>query len=110
MPKLTYAISGQRVPALDVFDALMQRCLAEHGVPGASLAVAKGGRLVYARGFGWADLQSLEPVLPASRFRLASVSKPITGVAVLRLVQEGRLSLDHCAFEVLPVTPHLAPG
>jgi N-acyl-D-amino-acid deacylase len=106
----THAVSGEHVPALEVFDALMARCLAEHGVPGAALAVARHGRLVYARGFGWADLQSLEPMQPGSRFRLASVSKPLTAVAVLRLVQAGRLSLDDRAFEVLPVTPHLAPG
>jgi hypothetical protein len=39
MPTHTHAVSGERVPALDGFDAVMQRCLAEHGVPGAALAV-----------------------------------------------------------------------
>src|SRR6185369_13325832 len=94
------------------FDALMQRCLPEHGLLGAALAVAKDGRQVYARGFGWADLQSLEPVTPDARFRLASVSKPITAVAILRLAQEGRLALDDRAFDILPVepTPRLAAG
>jgi N-acyl-D-amino-acid deacylase len=106
----THFVSGDPVPALDGFDAVMRRCLAEHGVPGAALAVAKDGRLVYARGFGWADLQSLEPVAPGARFRLASVSKPITAVAILRLAQDGRLSLDDRALEVLPVQPHLEPG
>ena len=106
----SHPVSGEPVPGLEALDQVMLRCLAEHGVPGASLAVAKEGRLVYARGFGWADLQALEPVRPTSRFRIASVSKPITGAAVLRLVQEGRLSLDDRAFDLLPVEPYLAPG
>jgi CubicO group peptidase (beta-lactamase class C family) len=49
-----------------------------------------GGRsrrkLIYARGFGWADRDTKEPVEPASLFRIASVSKPITAVAILQLV------------------------
>src|SRR5262245_39249302 len=110
MVAITHAITGDAVPELAGLDAVMLRCLAEHGVPGAALAVAKDGRPVYARGFGWADLQTLTPVAPDTRFRLASVSKPTTGVAVLRLAQEGRLSLDERAFERLPVEPHLAPG
>ena len=110
MPEITHALSGEAVPELAALDAVMLRCLAEHGVPGAALAVAKDGRQVYARGFGWADLQALTPVTPEARFRLASVSKPITAVAVLRLAQEGGLSLDERAFERLPLEPHLAPG
>lgn len=110
MPDITHAISGAAVPELAGLDAVMLRCLAEHGVPGATLAVARHGRQVYARGFGWADLQAMTPVTPDARFRLASVSKPITAVAVLRLAQDGKLALDERAFERLPVEPHLAPG
>src|SRR5258708_36676909 len=110
MPTRAHAIRGQRVPALDGFDAVIQRCLAEHGVPGAALAVAKDGGIVYSRGFGWADLQSLEPVAPGSRFRLASVSKPITGGALLGLAQGGPLALRDPALRRLPVTAPPAPG
>src|SRR5579859_782025 len=110
MATVSHASSGEPVPELAAFDAVMLRCLAEHGVPGAALAVARGGRLVYSRGFGYADLQSMEPVTPQARFRIASVSKPITAVAILRLAQEGRLSLDERVFDRLSVEPHLAPG
>jgi N-acyl-D-amino-acid deacylase len=110
MPAIHHALSGEAVPELAGLDAVMLRCLAEHGVPGAALAVAKDGRQVYARGFGWADLQTLTPVAPDARFRLASVSKPITAVAILRLAQEGRLALDEPVFARLPVEPYLAPG
>jgi len=68
--------------------------LAEHHLPGASLAVARDGRLVYARGFGLADPESGELVRPDSLFRIASLSKPITAVAVFRLIEQGKLKLD----------------
>lgn len=63
-------------------------------VPGGSLAVVKDGRLVFARGYGWADREKQEPVRPESRFRIASISKPITAMAILKLVEAGKLRLD----------------
>src|SRR5207244_6196745 len=52
------------------------------------------GRLVLARGYGYADTATREMVAPTSLFRLASLSKPITAAAVLSLVDDGRISLD----------------
>jgi len=105
-----YPTTGVEVPELAVLDTTLLRCMTEHNVPGASLAVTKNGKLLYARGFGWADLQALEPVQPTSLFRIASVSKPITAVAILKLIQEGRLGLRDRVFDILTVTPHLEPG
>ncbi len=51
-----------------------------------------------ARGYGLADVEQQEPVYPKSLFRIASVSKPITSVAILKLVENGKLSLDDKAF------------
>src|SRR6516225_7794467 len=59
------------------FDGMMERCMIDNEVPGAALAVAKDGKLVYARGFGYADPETKALVQPRSRFRIASVSKPI---------------------------------
>jgi N-acyl-D-amino-acid deacylase len=105
-----YPSTGAEVPELSVLDATILRCMNEHNLPGASLAVTKNGRLLYARGFGWADLQALTPVQPNALFRIASVSKPVTAVAILKLVQEGKLSLRARVFDILTVTPHLEPG
>src|SRR4051794_40534569 len=80
-------VSGAADPELAPFDALMKSFLTRHGVPGAALAVTRGGRLVYARGFGVADTARKTPVQPDALFRVASVSKPITAVAVMRLVE-----------------------
>ncbi|HEY8506498.1 MAG TPA: serine hydrolase domain-containing protein [Gemmataceae bacterium] len=92
------------------FDRLMRSFVAAHDVPGAALAVSRGGRLVYARGFGFADPKTKEPVQPDSLFRIASISKPITAAAVLRLADQGRLRLDERVFPLLDVEPHLEEG
>ncbi|MCL4205780.1 MAG: beta-lactamase family protein [Pirellulaceae bacterium] len=92
------------------FDRMATRFLAEHGVPGMALAVTDGSRLVYARGFGLADTSSEEPVTPTSLFRIASVSKPITAIAALQLVQDKRLRLDDRVVEIVPIEPFVPDG
>src|SRR5690606_35348095 len=79
-------------------NAQIQSLLNTYNVPGAALAMSRNGKLVYDRAFGPAGLAGNEPSLPHHRFRLASVSKPITGVAVMALVQQGVLSLDDHPF------------
>ncbi|WP_291166593.1 serine hydrolase [Gimesia sp.] len=72
-----------------------------HNPPGMAVAVSYRGRLVYARGFGYADKETEELVQPDSQFRIASLSKPITAVAILKLVEQGKLQLDSRVFDVL---------
>jgi len=67
-------------------------------IAGASIAVSKDGKLIYARGFGFADTASREKTQPYSKFRIASISKLITAVAVMKLVEEGKLSLNARVF------------
>ncbi len=93
--------SGEPVSELQGIDTLLSAFLRKHSVPGASVAVTDGGRLVYARGFGYADVAAREKVTPESLFRIASISKPITAVGIFRLIEEGKLSLDDKIFEVL---------
>ena len=94
-------ITGKAVPRLQHLDRLMLEILREYAIPGASLAIAKDGRLVFARGYGWADVEDKKPVRPTSRFNLASCSKPITAAAVLKLVDEGKVRLDDKVFTIL---------
>jgi len=72
--------------------------------------VTRNGRLVYARGFGYADRDAREPVEPTALFRIASISKPVTAVAILQLVEQGRLGLDDQVCDVLEIQPHLEDG
>lgn len=62
-------------------------------VPGVSVAVMHNGKIEWARGFGVTKLGG-PPVTPATLFQAASISKPVTAIAVLRLVQAGKLNLD----------------
>ncbi len=93
-------VSGEPNPDLAPFDELMIRFVQEHQVPGAALAVTRNSGLIYARGFGFANVESRRPVEPDSLFRIASVSKPLTAVAVLQLVPPPKL--DDRVFEILP--------
>lgn len=98
-------ISGVANPDLAPFDRLMTSFVAENKVPGASLAVARNGKLMYARGFGNADVEKGEAVQPAALFRIASVSKPITAVAIMQMVEKGKLGLDDRVMDRMGLTP-----
>lgn len=85
---------SDNLPTLEPFDRLAQRLIREHHVPGLAIAVTERGRLVHASGYGVADLDTGQPVTPQTLFRIASISKPITAVAVLRLASQGAITLD----------------
>jgi len=103
-------VTGRANRNLESFDRLMTSFVAEHQIPGASLAVARNGKLVFARGFGYADVEQTEPAQPASLFRIASVSKPLTAVAVLQLVERGKVGLDDKVVDRMKLTPFVSPG
>ena len=79
-----FPINGKAGPGLEPFDDLVIAMMNRHGVPGGALAIAKDGKLVYAKGFGYADLAGPE-VDPETLFLLASVSKPITAAAIVTI-------------------------
>jgi N-acyl-D-amino-acid deacylase len=99
-----FALLGAQDDPLKSFDQPMEAQL-KLKTPGGALAVAKDGRLVYAKGFGLGDVVNKAPVEPTSLFRVASLSKPITAVAVLKLAQNGKLDLDAKAFALLDLKP-----
>ena len=80
--------------------------LAAQNLPGLSVAVGAGGEIVWAEGFGWADLDTRSVVRPETRFRLGTASIPLTAAAVGVLLEQGRLRLDD---EVRRYVPELAP-
>jgi CubicO group peptidase (beta-lactamase class C family) len=83
---------------LEFIDSKVRDYLSKYGAPGAAIAITKDGRLVYASGFGQADQSTGEEAGAGSLFRIASVSKPITSVAIMKLVESGRVSLDEKVF------------
>ncbi len=83
------------------FDWRIGDFLKEHKVPGVSIAVTNRGRVVFAKGYGVSDVATEEPVRLESLFRIASISKPITAVAILQLIEQKKLDLDDKVFAVL---------
>lgn len=73
--------------------ALPER-LRELKVPGISMAVFREGRVEWARGWGYADVEARRPVAPDTLFQAASISKPVAAAVVLSLVSQGKLALD----------------
>ena len=104
----TLPVTGAANPGLEPFDRLMTSFVEQNKVPGAALAVTRASRLVYARGFGCADVEKHEPVQPDALFRIASVSKPITAVAVMQLVERQKLKLDDQVVDIMKLSPLVA--
>jgi CubicO group peptidase (beta-lactamase class C family) len=75
-------------------DDVVPEALRRHGVPGAAVAVARSGRVAWARGYGVADAARRTAVTAATVFQVASLSKPVAAMGALRLVEERRLALD----------------
>ena len=91
----TWTTTGAYNANLSSFDGAMRTFMQTRNIPGGTLAVTKNGRLVYARGYRW-DGYTIDTVNPVSPFRIASLTKPLTSMAVMRLVQENKLHLtDH---------------
>ena len=86
--------TSERKRITEIGEAFRQK----YGLPGVSLAMSFRGRLKLLACFGYANTEARTTVRPEHQFRIASVSKPITAVAILRLVQAGKLQLSERVF------------
>ena len=84
---------------------LARALVVSDNLPGLSVAVAVGGEIVWAEGFGWTDDESRTPITPRTRFRLGALSKPLTAVAAALLHDRGRLDLDAPVQRYIPEYP-----
>ncbi|WP_026162704.1 serine hydrolase domain-containing protein [Kribbella catacumbae] len=98
----TWKATGTAVPALAGFDNQLKMFMQARGITAGQVAVTYKGRLVLARGY---STESTLAVQPTSLFRVASVSKTITGAAITKLVQDGKLSLSTPVTSILNITP-----
>jgi CubicO group peptidase (beta-lactamase class C family) len=85
--------------------AIVRTEMVRRRIPGLSLAIAQGNLPVWSQSYGFADLEQSVPVVTNSRFRTASIAKPITAVTVLRLVEAGRADLDRDIRQYFPEFP-----
>jgi len=97
-PTVATSQTGIDVPELAACEGLISEFMAKEGIPGLSFALAREGRTVYSRGFGKADLARSEDTQPYHMFRLGSIGKSITSIALYRLIEAGALSLDDKVF------------
>jgi serine beta-lactamase-like protein LACTB, mitochondrial len=84
---------------------IARAALAQQNLPGLSLAVGAGGEIVWAEGFGWADLEKRVPVAPHMRFRIGTASTVLTSAAVGLLLEHDRLRLDEHIQTYVPEFP-----
>lgn len=87
--------------SIRLFEAWIDGQMAYRGLPGIAVGVIQDQKLVWARGFGYADTASREPVTPKTKFRMASHTKLFTATAIMQLRDAGKLRLDD------PVSKHL---
>ena len=101
-----WVITGPDRPELSVFDRIVIDYMQARRITAGALAITHDSRLVYARGFAFGvDGEAPRPVEPTSLFRIASVSKPITATAVIRLFQDLDLPLSERVQDILELEP-----
>ena len=83
----------------------VRQALSEKNLPGLSVAVGVGGRLVWAEGFGWADLERHEPMTPETQLRIGTASIALTSAAAGLLLERGTLKLDEPIQTYVPQFP-----
>ena len=100
--KVRYATTWQNktwnIAELDQLNNMVETFRTANGIPSLSLAISKDERLVYAKAFGMADIENSESATTSHRYRIASLSKALTGAAVTKLIEENKLSLTDTVF------------
>ena len=99
------APSPQWAEAVERARKVMREGLVEQNLPGLSVAVGVGGDIVWAEGFGWADLENRMPIAPDTRFRIGTASVALTSAAVGLLLEKGQLKLDEKIQTYVPEFP-----
>lgn len=87
-------VVGWQSADIKQLDVKIKKVMKDFKIPGISLAIVKDGKLVLAKGYGYGEKDKKEIAAATSLFRLASVSKPITSVAVMQMVEQGKLKLS----------------
>jgi len=106
VPSVTHsAPSSKWNAAVEQARQIARAHLVDQNLPGLSVAVGDGGEIVWAEGFGWADLEKKTPVAPETRFRIGTASTPLTSAAAGLLLEQGRLNLDEPIQKHVPDFP-----
>jgi len=99
------AAKGIPAPAIVRIETEIKTTMTREKIPGLSIAIVSGDQSAWTNGYGWADVENMVPATSATVYRLASVSKPITAVAVMQLVEQHKVDLDAPIQEYCPAFP-----
>jgi len=93
---------AQQSPGAAALDTSLRAAVERKDVPGVAALVTNRERVLYQGAFGVADVATGRPLAPDALFRIASMTKPVTSVALMQLIEQGRLTLDDPAEKYLP--------
>lgn len=85
-----------------ILDAWLPWKIQYDRIPGLAVGIVHNGKIVYQKGFGYADIESKILITPKTCFRIASISKTFTAVAIMQLFEQGKINLDDCVGKYLP--------
>src|SRR6185503_17553713 len=87
---------------LQRIEQMLERRIAKGEMSGAVAIVARKGKMVYLTARGVMDLETKQPVTPATMFRVASMTKPVTSVALMMMIEEGKVRLNDPVSRYIP--------
>ncbi|MBC7910934.1 MAG: beta-lactamase family protein, partial [Pyrinomonadaceae bacterium] len=96
--------AGKYADKIKAFEDFVRQQMATERVPGLSIGFIKDD-FMWAKGYGYADLENKIPAKAESAYRLASVTKPMTALAVLQLAEKGKINLDAEVQTYVPYFP-----
>ncbi len=94
------------LPTMESMERYIKRWMARYNIKGASLAVMRNEQLIYCKGFGWADQEMEREAEVGDIYRIASASKLITAVGIMKLCDQGKLRLDDKVFGAEGILNH----
>jgi len=92
VPSLFVRAQGNNQPDLQAIDSFLQTQVKANRIPGLAVAIVQGDQVIFARGYG--EAAPGEPVMPQTQFYIGSVTKSFTALAVMQLIEQGKLELD----------------
>jgi len=87
---------------LEIYESWVELLMRKRNYPAISVGLVHQGELIYAKGFGFADIEGSIPATPDTVYSVASLSKPFTSVAIMQLVERGIIELDAPIFPIIP--------
>ncbi|MDN4608083.1 serine hydrolase domain-containing protein [Sporosarcina highlanderae] len=86
----------------DGFEKYVNKVMKSEKIPGVAVAVSENGKVIYQKGFGTRDLETGEPVTPETIFGIASITKSFTALAIMKLIEDGKVQLEDPVTKYLP--------